>query len=127
MPNLVAGVTVKDWEEKWQTIGVLKDSDFSPFKESAGLYRARLVGKIVYIGRAIEISNGGIRKRLADYTRENDSARKHPSGVKMYKNRASLIIDILETGNDDAAVSAAQNLEPLLVAKYKPEWNDMLK
>lgn len=34
----------------------------------------------MYVGRAIELNNGGFRKRLSDYSRGSDSARNHKSG-----------------------------------------------
>jgi hypothetical protein len=64
--------------------------------------------EVVYIGRAIELFNGGFRKRLADYRRNSESARKHASGQKMFNNREHLEIDILVTGVNTEAIEVAK-------------------
>jgi len=123
---VLGGKTVSQWEGGWQSIGVLADANLTPYNKSVGLYRARLNGKVVYIGRAVEYSNGGFRKRLSDYRRQSNSARKHGSGQKMNANSDQLNIEILVTGGDKYAAEVAKKLETLLVGKYKPEWNKQL-
>jgi hypothetical protein len=93
-------------------------------RKSVGLYRARNDDGTVYIGRATEHDNGGLGKRLRDYTRESGSSRKHGSGQKMHENRHALKIDVLVTGSDKKAAQVAKDLENrLLKNKPKPEWN----
>jgi hypothetical protein len=119
--------TINEWEGEWRNIGVLANIDLSPFSSSVGIYKATLSGIVVYIGRAVEFKNGGFRKRLSDYRRKSDSARKHKSGKLMYEHADRLHISIISTGSDSEAVTIAKNLERMLVAKYNPEWNTMLK
>jgi hypothetical protein len=121
--TLVGSKTVNQWDSQWRTIGTLSDVELSPFNKSVGLYRARLQGRIVYIGRAIEYSNGGLRKRLSDYRRKSNSGRTHGSGQKMNANNAELKIEVLITGGDSEAAGIAKKLEPLMVGKHQPEWN----
>ena len=80
----------------WNEVGFLDESncDFSDYYKDIGLYRAILVDKIVYVGKATELNNGGFRKRLRDYTRKSKSARKNPSGKLMNENRGELVIEI---------------------------------
>lgn len=119
--------TINEWEREWHSIGVLSDIDLSPFSSSVGVYKATKSGTVVYVGRAVEFANGGFRKRLSDYRRESDSARKHKSGKLMYEHADHLNISIIITGSDSEAASIAKQLEKMLVAKYNPEWNTMLK
>src|SRR5699024_8846454 len=72
----------REWNEKWKEIGYLKDANLKPYNKDVGLYRLKLDNRVVYIGRATELNNGGIRKRLSDYRRDNDSARNYKSERK---------------------------------------------
>lgn len=123
----IEGKTLREWESKWQNVGYLDSIDLSPYSSYVGLYKAELGGNVMYIGRAVEYSNGGIRKRLSDYTRESDSARKHTSGKLMHANAAELKISILLVGTDEEAAEATRKLERYFIGKYSPEWNKMLK
>ena len=78
----------------WERVGLLDESDceFSELRTKIGVYKAEHLGDLVYIGKATEHSNGGLRKRLRDYTRLSDSARNYPSGQKMHKHQGELII-----------------------------------
>lgn len=119
--------------EKWECIGCLGDVyDNHPeilrkYNHSVGLYMHKINGKIMYIGRAVEYANGGIRKRLSDYCRPNPSARKHPSGQKIHANRYRIKTYILVVGSDAAAAEKSKKLEGQYVGKYNPPWNDKLK
>lgn len=93
----IGGKTLREWEGSWQYLGTLSTASLSNLSNSVGLYKAELGGKVVYIGRAVEYSNGGLRKRLSDYTRESDSSRKHTSGQLMNQHASQLSIDILIT------------------------------
>lgn len=125
-PN-IGGKTLRQWESSWQYVGTLDSLDLSRYSRYVGLYKAELGGKLVYIGRAIEYSNGGIRKRLSDYTRESDSARKHTSGQLMHANASDLKISVLIVGNDEDAASATKKLEQYFIGRYSPEWNKMFR
>lgn len=122
-PFAIRGKTVDEWEREWRSIGILNNLELTQYNRYVGVYRAWLNGKIIYIGRAIEWNNGGFRKRLSDYTRDSDSARKHKSGRNMYEHRDKLKIDIIIIGSDEESAKGATQLEARLVAKYQPEWN----
>lgn len=126
-PFLIGDKTLEQWERSWQSIGTLCSLNLTPYNHSVGVYRARLGGQVVYIGRAVEWNNGGFRKRLSDYTRDSESARHHGSGQKMYLNRNNLQIDIIITGSDEKGAEIAKDLEMRLIIKYTPEWNVKLK
>ena len=119
----IGGKTVQQWDREWRSIGTLASLSLTPYNKSVGLYRAKLGGRVVYIGRAIEWNNGGFRKRLSDYTRDSSSARKHVSGQKMYEHRNELTIDLLIVGTDAEAAQVTAKLEGVMVGKYNPEWN----
>ena len=96
--ELIEGRSLDEWERKWINLGILSSltsEELREYNHSAGLYKAVMSGKIYYIGRAIEINNGGMRKRLIDYVRDNNSARTHKSGQKMNGNADRIHISIL--------------------------------
>ena len=105
----------------WIEIGKLDESDcdFADYNNCIGVYKATLNNDLVYIGKATEINNGGFRKRLRDYTRENDGARNYPGGRNMFSNKEYIIISIKIT---DTAEKAAE-LERNLIDRLNPTWN----
>jgi len=113
----------KSQQLSWKYIGTLDNVDASHLSHLVGLYKAVLNGKIVYIGRAVEYNNGGLKKRLADYTRDSDSARKHKSGQLMHQNASDLKMYIMITGSDSDAANRARKLETEMINRYRPEWN----
>lgn len=119
--------TLSEWDREWRYAGILGTMSLTEYNKYVGLYRAKLGGRIVYIGRAIEWDNGGFRKRLSDYRRDSSSARKHGSGQKMYEHRDALQIDLLIVGSDAEAAQIASKLEGLMIGKYNPEWNRVKK
>ena len=121
------GFSLSTWDRKWINIGPLESANLSPYNNCVGLYRHLVDDKTVYIGRAIELGNGGFRKRLSDYRRPSDSGRKHPSGQTIYANLHKITTYILVVGYDEDAIKRSIFLEKQFIAKYKPEWNKNLK
>lgn len=119
----IDGKSLSQWEASWRSIGTLESAELSPLRNSIGIYQARLDGTVVYVGRAVEVGNGGFRKRLRDYTRESDSARRTEAGRSMHANADRLQIAILETDT----VEGAKTLERFFIGKYQPLWNKMLR
>lgn len=120
---LYKGKTVSQWNQEWASIGRLESANLSTYSRSVGLYRHQLNGSIVYIGRAMEYDNGGFRKRLSDYTRASDSARKHTSGQLIYENRRDITTDLLVVGSDAEDAGVARLLEVEFIKMYNPPWN----
>lgn len=116
---IVLGVNMSEWIN----VGKLDESDcdFSDYTKKIGVYKAQLDGKIVYIGKATEIKNGGFRKRLRDYNRESNSARNYTAGLKLYDNRTQIEISIMPV----ATAAEAAALEKRLIKELKPEWNSL--
>ena len=81
----------------------------------------------MYVGRAIELHNGGFRKRLSDYRRDSDSARKHKSGQLINEHIDQIATDIMIVGNTEEAVQLTNILEDQFIAKYNPPWNKQKK
>lgn len=119
--------SIKEWERNWKSIGYLKDADLTPYNKCVGLYRHKINGEVKYIGRAIELNNGGFRKRLSDYRRESDSARHHESGKIINENLDKIITDILIVGETNEAINTTKILEPVFIKKYNPIWNKQNK
>lgn len=118
---------IETWNSEWKSLGMLKDAELTPYNKSVGLYRLIMNGEIMYIGRAIELNNGGFRKRLSDYRRDSDSARKHKSGSTINENLDKITVDVLVVGTDENAVEVTRRLEGPFIQKYGPPWNVQLK
>lgn len=124
--TIFGGKTVAQWDSQWISIGMLKTADLSQYNHCVGLYRHVVNGTTKYVGRAIELNNGGFRKRLNDYRRESNSARKHSSGQTIYQHLDEIETFILVIGNDLDAVEVTRKLEGQFVRKYNPEWNKQI-
>ncbi|MBP2028703.1 hypothetical protein J2Z35_002533 [Acetoanaerobium pronyense] len=124
---LYDGKSINEWKAKWQGIGYLKSANLTPYNKCVGLYRHRVNGNIVYVGRAIELNNGGFRKRLSDYRRESDSARKHESGKTINDHLDEIVTDILIVGETEEAIKTTKLLENAFIGEYNPIWNKQNK
>lgn len=121
----IGGKTVDQWDSSETHIGTLGtlQGNLSNYNNCVGIYKAYHRGKLVYIGRAIELNNGGFRKRLTDYIRESNSARGTSSSSKMYQYRNEIDIRIIIVGYNDNAIEITRQLEKLLIGKHSPSWN----
>lgn len=120
------GKSVSEWDCEWQCIGSLKDANLTPYNNCVGLYRHMVNGTTKYVGRAIELNNGGFRKRLSDYRRESNSARKHSSGRIIHEHLDEITTYILIVGYTQEAVEITKKLEGEFVRKYNPAWNKQI-
>lgn len=120
---LIAGRTPAEWNREWQPLegGLSKRHD--ELREAVGMLRFRQRNEVVYIGCAREYANGGLMKRLSDFSRTCDSGRKHYAGQKIYENRESIEVDVIVTGSDCKAAWTAQRLKGALLDIKKPPWN----
>lgn len=109
----------------WIPLGLLTETstDFSAYSKDIGVYRAILNDEVMYIGKAIELGNGGLRKRLRDYTRSSSSARNYPAGELMYSNRNNLQIEIVVFNRTVESIPEIEALEIQLIREMKPIWN----
>jgi hypothetical protein len=123
----LGGKSIDEWDRLWKCIGPLKSANLTPYNHSVGLYKHVIGNEIVYIGRAIEYNNGGLRKRLSDYRRENDSAREHQSGQSINSHLDEITTYVLVVGDDEKAAEMTKKLEIMFIAKYKPRFNRNFK
>lgn len=121
--TVVAGKPLSEWMEQFVIVPGVFASPQEHLKGKAGLYIAVLDGQIVYIGRAVELGNNGLHKRLADFWREGDSGRKHYAGRMIHEHRDRPELRVLVTGDDARAVGLAKLLRAPLIAWHKPIWN----
>lgn len=121
----IGGKILNQWDREWRSIGMLRNvqGNISYLNKSVGLYRAKLNGKVVYIGRAIEYNNGGLRKRLTDYVRSSESSRGTNSSNNMNTYKDNLYIDVLIVGENEEAANLTRKLEIMMIGKYRPQWN----
>ena len=87
-----------------------------------GVYWAKLDGKVMYVGRAIENREGqstkGLRKRLKEHYRGDSNGKS-----ELYQYRDKLVIQIKVCNS----VEEAKQLEAQLIRKYntvEEGWND---
>ncbi len=113
-----SGKTVAQWDKEWIGIGPLKTANLTPYNHCVGLYRHVVNGKTMYVDRAIELHNGGFRKRLSDYRRESNSARKHLSGRTINEHLNDITTYILIIGDTEEAVLETKRLEGEFIAYY---------
>ena len=119
--------TVDEWDKNWISIGRLVNADLSPYNHCVGLYKHVVDGEVMYVGRAIELNNGGFRKRLSDYRRPSDSARKHTSGKTIHENLDRINTYVLVVGDTEEAVEVTKKLEYMFISRYGlPEWNKQI-
>lgn len=121
----MGGRTTDQWDSTEINIGILGtlQGSLTRYNRCVGVYKAYYRGKLVYIGRALELTNGGFRKRLTDYIRESDSARGTGSSSKMNMYKNEINIGIIIVGTDEKAIEITTQLEKMLIGKYRPEWN----
>lgn len=124
--NKIGNHTLDEWDSRWVCIGPLATASLSQYNKCVGLYRHVVHGKTMYVGRAVELNNGGFRKRLSDYRRDSDSARKHGSGKKINEHLNDITTYILVVGDSESAIEITKKLEGLMIGKYSPAWNVML-
>lgn len=85
-------------EYYWEIIGKLNAIIPGKNLENVGVYKAIINTELKYIGVEKEYNNGGLAKRLRDYTRSSNSARKSNSGILMHGNAHIIDIYIIKTG-----------------------------
>lgn len=79
-------ISIDDFDKNWQYVGLLSAFDANEAKKhrEIGLFMAKYKGSVVFIGMAREEKNGGLGKRIRDFTRPTKSARSHPAGELLH-------------------------------------------
>ncbi len=75
--TLICGKPLQQWDAEWVPVAGGFTKLHSDLCHVVGLFRAVLSGEVMYIGKGTEFTNGGLRKRLADFRRKSPSARGH--------------------------------------------------
>jgi hypothetical protein len=110
-------------EREWKKIGFLDESTsyFEIYNKDMCLYKATLNNELVYIGSGVEFGNGGITKRLRDFTRKSDSARKTDAEKLMNKNQSNIEIEIFKVNGVKKDFQI--KLKKYLIKSLQPKWN----
>ncbi|MBA2935307.1 hypothetical protein HZF05_14560 [Sphingomonas sp. CGMCC 1.13654] len=119
----MADRTLAEWEKEWEVIPGGFRADRSHLRKDVGLYCAVQNRRIVFIGRATEWKNGGLAKRIADFSRQSGSARDHHGGERIHDNLDGLELRVLITGAGKEAAEIAKLLCPPMIALHRPAWN----
>ncbi len=120
---IVEGRPLGEWEGHWTKVDGGFDRPHPELRHSVGLFRAVLRGEVKYIGVGTEHANGGLRKRIADFTRESSSAREHEGGEYIHEHSDKLELEVLTTGHDKQAGEIAKALKPHMLALHSPRKN----
>lgn len=119
--------TIAEWETHWQR----QHGDFSKvhtdLNKVVGLYRAVRGKRTMALGRAIEVDNGALRKRIRDFTRNCDSNSNGSIGEYIRENHPDLHLEVLIVGSDQEAVEITIALKPLMVELHNPPKNASTK
>ena len=104
-------------------LGEVKLEDLKAFNHSIGIYIMTLGVLPVYIGRAIEFNNGGLRKRLRDYIRKGNSSRKHTSGKLINSYKDELNLYVIELGHTEEDVAFVKYVESSMIENIFTRFN----
>lgn len=107
----------------FKSLGVFGDvplEELTVFRNSIGLYFMTFYGMPVYVGRAIEFNNGGLRKRLRDYQR---GVNTHSSGVWIQEHIDELNLYVLELGHIENDVSYVKESETTMIENFFTKLN----
>ena len=114
-----AGKTLLEWDANWLRV----EGDFtvlhSDLRRHVGLFRASFGNSIMYVGKAVEVHNGGLRKRLSDFRRASPSGRQHHGAMRIHDHLKELDLHVLITG----AVELAELLKSAMITRHLPPWN----
>lgn len=111
------------WKGQWRRLtGGLRHVHID-LSTSVGIYRVLHHGRVVYLGCATEYTNGGLMKRLRDFTRRSASGRSHHAGGLISEHRDEVEIEVLITGDDAAAALLAKQLKARFLKQKLPDWN----
>lgn len=121
-PARFGGKTLNECDELWVKVeGSLRDRH-SELIGKVGLYRVRLKGRDMVIGRAVEVK-GGLAKRLYDFGRTSDSGRKYKAGLLIHEHIDQIDVEVLITNDlSTNPVTLAKRLRGPMVDLHQPEW-----
>lgn len=126
------------YRDKWLLVGKLEDigtrrwedKDFAgKVNKRIGLYRFRIKGVVVYIGKTVEAHNRSYWKRMAEYInyRNTAKAKKNPesdSAINYINKYASLVIvEFLLLGDENTSRCDVEMLEAAHIYYYDPPLN----
>ena len=118
-----ADKTLSEWDADWLRVEGGFTVLHSDLQHHVGLFRARLGGTIMYIGKAVEVDNGGLRKRLSDFRRASPSGREHYGAMRIHDHLKELDLHVLIAGSDQRAVETAELLKSAMITRHLPPWN----
>ena len=114
-----AGKTLQQWDADWSQVEGGFTVLHSDLRHHVGLFRASFGNSIMYIGKAVEVRNGGLRKRLSDVRRASPSAREHYGALRIHDHLKELDLHVLITGT----VELAELLKSAMITRHVPPWN----
>ena len=112
---------IDELEKHWIDVGLLSSFDESRERQynDIGLFKAMYEGSVVFIGMAREIKNGGLGKRIRDFTRDTESARSHPAGKLLHSKMTEVRIYILTIPDRESICKIRRSF----ITRYNPLWN----
>lgn len=121
----LSGAMVEGWEQRWDQKWFKVEGGLTVHQTTlnrvVGVYRFTYRGKVAVIGIATA-KKGGLAKRLSDFRRDSDNARRTYAGRLSYQHRAQIVVEVLMTGDDQDARVTASLLKDWMIQRYKPLW-----
>ena len=108
------GKTLQQWDADWLPVEGGFTVLHSDLRHHVGLFRASFGNSIMYIGKAVEVHNGGLRKRLSDVRRASPSAREHYGAMRIHDHLEDLDLHVLITGS----VELAELLKSAMITRH---------
>ena len=105
---------------KWETVPEGFSVRHFHLKGVAGLYRANLDGQTMVIGKSSESKGNRLYKRLYDFIRPSDSARKRRIGRFIHAHQHDLELQVLKVGKDQVACGLTTLIHRPMIALHKP-------
>lgn len=112
---------IDELEKYWIDVGLLSsfDEEHERQYKDIGLFKATYKGSVVFVGMAREDKNGGLGKRIRDFTSPTKSARSHPAGELLHSKMDAVRMSIL-TIPDRKSIC---KIRRLFIRRYNPAWN----
>lgn len=118
---LIGGKSLQDWNREWRQIEGGLRLHHPELRHVVGLYRFSLSGSIKVLGKGTDKS-AGLAKRLSDFRRLSDSARKHHAGLLAHEHLDDLTVEVLITGTGAKAREIARRLRAPMIRLHQPAW-----
>ena len=119
----IQGKLLAQWDLEWKRVDGGFLSPHPELRHQIGLFRAMLNDRVMFIGIGTEDRNGGLAKRIADFTRTSPSARRHQGGQNIFDHKRDLALDVLTLAGASNTRVIAKRIKAAMIERHRPAWN----